>query len=95
MEQMDIEVEASRIEDVTVFRLKGPFTLSTMFDFQADLRKPGQKGAIVDLSGVPYMDSLYSRSRTPIRCFRYLPAGMMPKVASKAERRQLQPDRAG
>jgi len=57
MDQMDIELEASRIEDVTIFRLKGPFTLSTMFDFQADLRKPEQKGAIVDLSSVPYMDS--------------------------------------
>jgi anti-anti-sigma factor len=57
MEQMDIELGASRVKDVTIFRLKGPFTLSTMFDFQADLRKPEQKGAIVDLSGVPYMDS--------------------------------------
>ena len=57
MEKLEIELGASRIQDVTVFRLTGPFTLSTMFDFQADLRKPGQKWAIVDLSGVPYMDS--------------------------------------
>jgi anti-sigma B factor antagonist len=57
MEQMDIEQEPSRIAGVTVFRLKGPFTLSTMFDFQADLRKPELKGAIIDLTDVNYMDS--------------------------------------
>jgi len=54
---MDIEQEPSRIADVTVFRLKGPFTLTTMFAFQTTLRSPDVKGAIVDLSGVPYMDS--------------------------------------
>jgi anti-anti-sigma factor len=57
MEQMDIEQEPSRIADVTVFRLKGPFTLSTMFDFQGALRDTALKGTIIDLTGVPYMDS--------------------------------------
>ena len=57
MEQIEIQQEPSRIADVTVYRLTGPFTLATMFDFQAGLRKPGQKGAVIDLSGVPYMDS--------------------------------------
>ena len=54
---MDIEREPSLVADITVFRLKGPFTLSTMFDFQAALRGPEVKGTIVDLSGVSYMDS--------------------------------------
>jgi anti-anti-sigma factor len=57
MDQMDLEQEPSRVADVTVFRLKGPFTLSTMFDFQDRLQDPGLKGIIVDLAGVPYMDS--------------------------------------
>jgi anti-anti-sigma factor len=57
MDQMDIEQAPSRIADVTVFRLKGPFTLSTMFTLQADLRRPEVKGTIIDLAGVPYMDS--------------------------------------
>jgi anti-anti-sigma factor len=57
MDQMDIEQAPSRIADVTVFRLTGPFTLSTMFTFQSDLRGPGINGAIIDLAGVPYMDS--------------------------------------
>ena len=57
MEQMDIEQEPSRIADVTVFRLKGPFTMSTMFAFQTALRDAMLKGTIIDLEGVPYMDS--------------------------------------
>ena len=57
MEQMEIEQEPSGIADVTVFRLKGPFTLSTMFDFQGALRDAALKGTIIDLTGVPYMDS--------------------------------------
>ena len=57
MDEMDIEQEPSRVEGVTVFRLKGPFTLSTMFAFQAGLRDPELKGTIIDLTGVPYMDS--------------------------------------
>ncbi|HWE51549.1 MAG TPA: STAS domain-containing protein [Bryobacteraceae bacterium] len=57
MEQMEIEQEPSRIADVTIFRLKGPFTLSTMFDFQAELRNPELKGSLIDLKDVSYMDS--------------------------------------
>ena len=57
MEQMEIEQTPSRVADVTVFALKGPFVLSTMFPFQSTLRDPAVKGAIIDMSGVPYMDS--------------------------------------
>jgi anti-sigma B factor antagonist len=57
MDQMEIEQEPSRIADVTVFRLKGPFTLSTLFTFQDTLRAAAVKGIIIDLAGVPYMDS--------------------------------------
>jgi anti-sigma B factor antagonist len=57
MDQMDFELQPSSIEDVTVFLLKGPLTLSTMLDLQNKFRDPGVKGIIVDLTGVPYMDS--------------------------------------
>jgi anti-anti-sigma factor len=57
MEHMDFEQSPSRISDVSVVRLKGPFTLSTMFDLQATLREPAMKGLIIDLSGVSYIDS--------------------------------------
>jgi anti-sigma B factor antagonist len=41
-----------------ILQLTGPLTLSNLFDFQAELRNGEQpKLAILDLSGVPYMDS--------------------------------------
>jgi anti-sigma B factor antagonist len=57
MEQMDVERSVSTVPGVIVFALKGPFTLATMFQFQSVLREPGIEGAIIDMSGVPYMDS--------------------------------------
>jgi anti-anti-sigma factor len=54
---MEIEQAPSQVPDVTVFALKGPFTLATMFQFQSTLRDPAVKGAIVDMSEIPYMDS--------------------------------------
>ncbi len=54
---MDVEQEPSRISDVTVFRLKGAFTLSTMFSFQSMLRDAAVKGVIADLTGVTLLDS--------------------------------------
>ena len=57
MEQLEVEQVAGNSADVTVFRLTGPFTLATLFSFQATLRDPALKSVIIDLSGVPYMDS--------------------------------------
>jgi anti-sigma B factor antagonist len=57
METMDIEQSPSQAAGVTIFTLKGPFTLGTMFAFQSALREPAVQGAIIDLSNVPYMDS--------------------------------------
>jgi anti-sigma B factor antagonist len=57
MEQMEFQRIPSQVADMTVFKLTGPFTLATMFAFQAALRESSMKGVIVDLSGVPYMDS--------------------------------------
>ena len=83
---MEIEQAASSVADVTVFRLNGPFTLATMFPFQADLREPSVKGVIVDLSGVPYTDSaalgvlLDEWSHTQRNGFRYALVGTSSRV---------------
>lgn len=43
--------------DVSPFKLKGPFTLSTMFAFQNALRESDLRGCIIDVTEAPYMDS--------------------------------------
>jgi len=40
-----------------VMKLTGPLTIRTLFDFQTVSRQEMTKPVIVDLSGVPYMDS--------------------------------------
>lgn len=57
MEKLEILRSPSQVPDVTVFALNGPFTLGTMFQLQSDLRDPAVKGVIIEMSGVPYMDS--------------------------------------
>lgn len=86
MEQMVMEKMPSSVADVTVFRLKGPFTLTTMFAFQTELRDPSLKGVIIDLSGVPYMDSaalgvlLGQWSHAQHGGYRYELVGLSPRV---------------
>jgi anti-anti-sigma factor len=41
----------------TILTLKGPFTLGNMFKLQTDLRALTPDCLIMDLTGVPYMDS--------------------------------------
>ncbi len=83
---MEFEREASSCPDVTVFRLKGPFVLGTMFALQAALRDAAVKGVIIDLSGVPYMDSaglgvlLGEWSHTQRGGFKYALVGTTPRV---------------
>jgi anti-sigma B factor antagonist len=86
MDQLDIERVPGSYADVTVFRLKGPFTLSTLFQFQATLREPSLKSVIIDLSGVPYMDSaslgvlLSHWAHTQRAGIRYALVGITPRV---------------
>ena len=40
-----------------IFKLSGPLTIQTLFDFQQMIRDETAKPIIVDISGVPYMDS--------------------------------------
>jgi anti-sigma B factor antagonist len=44
-------------DEITILKLSGPLTISTMFGFQNELRAVKSKVLIIDLSGTPYMDS--------------------------------------
>ncbi len=86
METMEVEREPAQSPDVTVFRLKGPFVLGTMFELQAMLREPSLKGVIIDLAAVPYIDSaglgvlLGHWSHTQRRGFKFALVGMSQRV---------------
>ena len=55
---LSIERKEGKTPGTVIFRLAGPITLINLFDLQAQLRT-GElpKVTILDLSGVPYMDS--------------------------------------
>jgi anti-anti-sigma factor len=57
MEQIEVVRTAGASEDTTILRLQGPLTLQTLFDFQNAIRQPGIGDTIIDLGGVPYIDS--------------------------------------
>ena len=42
---------------VAVLTLEGPFTISNIFELQAEIRNVRPPCLILDLAGVPYMDS--------------------------------------
>jgi anti-sigma B factor antagonist len=45
------------LASTTIMRLAGPLTLTNLFAFQHDLTTTHRQTLILDLSGVPYMDS--------------------------------------
>jgi anti-sigma B factor antagonist len=57
MESLSVDRETGSSPEVTIFRLKGPLVLWTMFEFQKTLRDPELKNVIIDLTGVLYIDS--------------------------------------
>jgi anti-sigma B factor antagonist len=52
-----IERIASTVDGIETMRLTGPLTLSTLFALQESLKTDPQQRTIIDLSGVPYIDS--------------------------------------
>ena len=56
MDQLTIAV-ANGDSGVQILRLTGPLTLNTLFEFQDLARSGSGQAIVVDLSGVPYMDS--------------------------------------
>ena len=57
MEKITVERATGARSETTIMRLKGPLTLQTLFDFQTAIRQPDITDTIVDLTGVPYIDS--------------------------------------
>ena len=56
MKELKIETETGT-SGVRIFRLIGPLTLASVFEFQDLARADHDAATVVDLSGVPYMDS--------------------------------------
>jgi len=56
MENLEVRRSAGT-GDTTILQLQGPLTMATLFDFQKAVRQPDLKNLILDLSGVPYIDS--------------------------------------
>jgi anti-sigma B factor antagonist len=53
---MTLTTTPGKTPDSRIVKLEGPLTLSNLFGFQDELRKAAAT-TILDLSGVPYMDS--------------------------------------
>src|SRR5579872_3981056 len=57
MDDLRIETVAGAAEGVRILRLTGPFTMKTLFDFQPIVRSGDAPITLIDLAGVPYIDS--------------------------------------
>ena len=88
MDSIKIEVEPGQKQGARIFRITGPLTLTTLFDFQDALRREVSAVTIIDLSAVPYIDSaaLGSLLGFHVSCEqkgrRYALAGMAQRVES-------------
>lgn len=56
-QQLALQTLTGTHEGTTILRLSGPLTLSTMFGFQTAVREDRSPKLILELSGVPYIDS--------------------------------------
>jgi len=54
---LSIQVSQGKNADTRILTFEGPLTLSNLFTFQAELRKETAPLVILDLTGVPYIDS--------------------------------------
>ncbi len=57
MDDLRIENVAGSPEGGRILRLTGPFTIKTMADFQSIVRGGDAPVTLIDLTGVPYLDS--------------------------------------
>jgi anti-sigma B factor antagonist len=57
MSEFKIESIPGRQEGTRILRLTGQFTLQNVFEFQSVMRGGTEPVTIIDLTGVPYMDS--------------------------------------
>jgi anti-sigma B factor antagonist len=56
-EPLTIEIVPIKNPDARVIALQGPVTINTLFDFQQELRNATSRVTILEMLGVPYMDS--------------------------------------
>ena len=56
-EKMQISASVGARDGQKVLSLKGPLTIQTTFDFQSAVRAEASPALIIDLSGVPFVDS--------------------------------------
>lgn len=56
-ETLTLESVAGQTPGTSILRLTGPLTLNTLFEFQNTLRADPPPALVLDLTGVPYMDS--------------------------------------
>ena len=54
---VEIETRTGASPDVTILKVTGPLTIHNFFDFQDLTRKQTAPVLLIDLSGVPYIDS--------------------------------------
>jgi anti-sigma B factor antagonist len=50
-------VHHTKTTETRIVQIEGPLTLSNLFTFQAELRKETSPLTVLDIAGVPYMDS--------------------------------------
>jgi anti-sigma B factor antagonist len=56
-EPLTLESVAGQTPGSRILRLSGPLVLNNLFEFQSFLRNDPPQALILDLAGVPYMDS--------------------------------------
>jgi len=56
-EPLKIDLADTKIPDTRVICLQGPLTISNLFGFQQELRNGVWAATIIEMLGVPYMDS--------------------------------------
>ena len=56
MDDLKIGIETAA-SGIRTFKLTGPLILNTLFEFQDQARAESASAIVIDLSGVPYMDS--------------------------------------
>jgi anti-anti-sigma factor len=57
IEHLTVDVSPGVREGQRIYKLSGPLTITTLFDFQTAVRAEKSPAMILDLSQVPYIDS--------------------------------------
>ena len=55
--QLTVASQVDEARGICTIKLNGPLLLSNLFEFQTRLREENSRGLVIDLSGVPYIDS--------------------------------------